>query len=268
MLSAAPHQGKPARYPAPMPHSPGDTNRRAYDDPAVAAGYDAQNPDGPDHDFFRRLAEETGARRIVDLGCGTGLLTVTLAGSGRAVVGIDPAEAMLAVARARPGADAVRWLRGTAELIEPASADLAIMSGNVAMHLIGDDWHRALRRIAAGLVPGGRLAFETRNPALRAWEGWNAEPTETTTTAARLIESEVTSAPDRQSVVVHRWRQEDLDTGAVHEGEEHLQFRSAAQVRADLEVAGLTVERISGGWQRQEFDESRDALMVVEAVRV
>ena len=108
----------------------------------------------------------------MDLGCGTGLLTVTLAGSGRAVVGIDPAEAMLAVARARPGADAVRWLRGTAELIEPASADLAIMSGNVAMHLVGDDWHDALSRIAAGLLPGGRLSFETRNPALRAWEDW------------------------------------------------------------------------------------------------
>lgn len=250
-----------------MPLSPAETNRHAYDDPSVAAGYDAANPDGADHDFFRRLADEAGAERIVDLGCGTGLLTVTLAGSGRAVVGIDPADAMLEVARTRPGGDAVRWLRGTAELIEPGSADLAIMSGNVAMHLIGDDWHRALRRIAAGLVPGGRLAFETRNPALRAWEGWNSESTETTTTGAHLLESEVASAPDHQGVVVHRWRREDLSTGEVHKGEEHLQFRTAAQVRADLEAAGLAVERVSGGWERQEFDEENGPLMVVEAVR-
>lgn len=250
-----------------MPHSPAEANRRAYDDPAVAADYDAANPDGPDHDFFRRLAQETGAERIVDLGCGTGLLTVTLAETGRAVVGIDPAEAMLEVARTRPGGDAVRLLRGTAELIEPATADLVIMSGNVAMHLVGDDWHDALSRIAAGLLPGGRLAFETRNPALRAWEDWTSEPTETTTTAARLLESEVTSAPDHRGVVVHRWRSEDLTTGTVQEGEEHLQFRSPAQVRADLEAVGLSVERISGGWDRREFDEAADALMVVEAVR-
>ena len=51
----------------------------------------------------------------------------------------DPAEAMLRVARARAGGDRVEWRRGTAELIEPASADPVIMSGNVAMHLIGQD---------------------------------------------------------------------------------------------------------------------------------
>ncbi|GAA3797744.1 class I SAM-dependent methyltransferase [Micrococcus endophyticus] len=183
---------------------PAETNRRAYDDARVVALYDLDNPPGEDHAYFRRAAEESGARRIVDLGCGTGSLTVTLTGDDRAVVGIDPAEAMLRVARARPGGDRVEWRRGTAELIEPASADLVIMSGNVAMHLIGQDWHGALRRIAAGLVPGGRLLFETRNPVRRAWEDWQQEPTERTTAAGRLVESEATNAPDADGVVVHR----------------------------------------------------------------
>lgn len=66
---------------------------------------------------------------------------------------------------------------------------------------------------------------------------------------------------------MHRWRREDLSTGEVHKGEEHLQFRSPAQVRADLEAVGLSVERISGGWDRREFDEAADALMMVEAAR-
>ena len=168
-----------------MHPDPAETNRRAYDDARVAALYDLDNPPGEDHAYFRRAAEESGARRIVDLGCGTGSLTVTLTGDDRAVVGIDPAEAMLRVARARPGGDRVEWRRGTAELIEPASADLVIMSGNVAMHLIGQDWHDALQRIAAGLAPGGRLLFETRNPVRRAWEDWQQEPTERTTAAGR-----------------------------------------------------------------------------------
>ena len=131
---------------------PAETNRRAYDDARVVALYDLDNPPGEDHAYFRRAAEESGARRIVDLGCGTGSLTVTLTGDDRAVVGIDPAEAMLRVARARPGGDRVEWRRGTAELIEPASADLVIMSGNVAMHLIDQDWQQepTERTTAAG----------------------------------------------------------------------------------------------------------------------
>lgn len=164
-----------------MHPDPAETNRRAYDDVRVVALYDLDNPPGEDHAYFRRAAEESGARRIVDLGCGTGSLTVTLTGDDRAVVGIDPAEAMLRVARARPGGDRVEWRRGTAELIEPASADLVIMSGNVAMHLIGQDWQQ--------------------------------EPTERTTAAGRLVESEATSAPDADGVVVHRWRTEYSDEG-------------------------------------------------------
>lgn len=49
-----------------------------YEDPRLALIYDLDNPAGPDHDFFRSQAAETDARRIVDLGCGTGLLPGTL----------------------------------------------------------------------------------------------------------------------------------------------------------------------------------------------
>jgi len=233
-----------------MHPDPAETNRRAYDDARVVALYDLDNPPGEDHAYFRRAAEESGVRRIVDLGCGTGSLTVTLTGYDRAVVGIDPAEAMLSVARARPGGDRVEWRRGTAELIEPASADLVIMSGNVAMHLIGQDWHDALRGIAAGLVPGGRLLFETRNPVRRAWEDWQQEPRERTTAAGRLVESETTSTPDE---------------GVVREGEEHLQFRSVEQVAQDLAAAGLAVDRVWSDWHGRPFDAAEHPLMIIEA---
>ncbi|MCO0634263.1 hypothetical protein NGH33_10025, partial [Micrococcus yunnanensis] len=64
-----------------------EANRRTYDDARLAAIYDVDNPAGEDHAFFRRVADEVSAARastrIVDLGCGTGILTVTLAGPGR-----------------------------------------------------------------------------------------------------------------------------------------------------------------------------------------
>lgn len=255
-----------------------EANRRTYDDARLAAIYDVDNPAGEDHAFFRRVADEVAGAvaarsgqaertRIVDLGCGTGILTVMLAGPGRDVVGIDPAEAMLAAARARPGGNDVEWRHGDAGLIAPDSADLVVMSGNVAMHLVDDDWHAALRRIGAGLVPGGRLVFETRNPVRRAWEGWHQDPTERTTPAGRVLESEHTSAPDRHGVVTMRVRTEFLDSGEVTEVGQHLQFRSAEQVSADLAAAGLRVERLSGDWHRTAFDPAEHPLMVVEAVR-
>src|SRR5215831_18291735 len=89
-----------------------------YVDPRLVELYDHDNPRETDTDFYLRLAAELGARRIVDLGCGTGLLTRELATvDGREVIGVDPAPAMLAVARRQPGAGRVRWIEGDASAL-------------------------------------------------------------------------------------------------------------------------------------------------------
>ena len=61
-----------------------------YVDPRLVDLYDIENPHGPDTDFFIRLAADLKAQRILDLGCGTGLLTSQLAVDGRTVIGVDP----------------------------------------------------------------------------------------------------------------------------------------------------------------------------------
>jgi 2-polyprenyl-3-methyl-5-hydroxy-6-metoxy-1,4-benzoquinol methylase len=48
---------------------------------AVLVGpYDLNDPGGEDHAFYRTLADQIDAHSIIDLGCGAGLLTRSLAG--------------------------------------------------------------------------------------------------------------------------------------------------------------------------------------------
>src|ERR671911_1404470 len=102
-----------------------------FTDPRLVAVYETVNAyePGTQPDFYLGLAAEVGARSVVDLGCGTGLLTRELALRGYEVTGVDPAPAMLEVARRRPGGDRVRWLHGDAGLLDEGRADLAVMSG-------------------------------------------------------------------------------------------------------------------------------------------
>ena len=89
---------------------------RLYHDPALADFYDLENgwDRSPDFAFCRALAEEAGS--VLDLGCGTGELAVALA-AGRRVAGVDPAPAMLDIARAKPGAQGVDFVEGDARTL-------------------------------------------------------------------------------------------------------------------------------------------------------
>src|SRR5262249_12620875 len=110
-----------------------------------------------------------------DVGCGTGCLAVLLAAQGIEVVGVDPAEASLAIARDKAGGERVRWLHGDATVLPHGGADLAVMTGNVAQVFLTDaEWAQTLAAIHAALRPDGHFVFETRRPEARAWEEWAA----------------------------------------------------------------------------------------------
>lgn len=175
--------------------------------PRLAAVYDRLDPDRRDLDPYLRTAEETGARHVLDIGCGTGVFALLLAGRGIDVTGVDPARASLDVARGKPGGERVRWLHGDATTLPPLTADLATMTGNAAQEITDPEgWRRTLRGIRVALRPGGRLVFETRIPARRAWEEWNRGATYGVTEIAGvgaveswvdLVVEDVRGAPDR-----------------------------------------------------------------------
>ncbi|MFX4271702.1 class I SAM-dependent methyltransferase [Propionibacteriaceae bacterium Y1685] len=148
-----------------------------FDHPLAAAMYDQVEGSREDLDHYVDIIEELGAHTVIDIGCGTGVLAIRLASRGHSVIGVDPAGHMIAVARAKAGAEQVQWVHGTAEDLvihrEGHNADVAVMTGNVAqVFLTDEEWLRTLRAIHEQLHPDGHLVFETRIPERRAWEEW------------------------------------------------------------------------------------------------
>ncbi len=84
--------------------------------PRLAALYDALDPDRGDLQAYVDLVVELGADRVLDVGCGTGRLALMLAAGGYDVVGVDPAAASLAVARAKPARTGCGGSTGTRRL--------------------------------------------------------------------------------------------------------------------------------------------------------
>lgn len=146
--------------------------------PRLAQIYDVLEGERDDLDHYLAIAAEFGARSVLDVGCGTGTFACLLADRGIEVVGVDPAAASLDIARAKPGAQCVRWLHGDATSLPKLQVDLATMTANVGHVFLSDEELSAtLRGIDAALSPGGHLVFEIRDPARKAWLEWNREST-------------------------------------------------------------------------------------------
>ena len=149
-----------------------------FEVPRLAQLYDPLDPDRSDLDVYAAIVDELGARSVLDVGCGTGTFALLLAARGLEVIGVDPAEASLDVARGKPGADAVRWVHGDATSVGAVGVDVATMTGNVAQVFVTDEeWAETLDALHAALAPGGHLVFETRVPEREAWREWTRERT-------------------------------------------------------------------------------------------
>ena len=100
------------------------------------------------------LAPKPG-ERVLDLGCGDGVLTEKLAAAGCDVVGADASVEFVAAARER-GLDA-RLLDGQAL---PFSAEFDAVFSNAALHWMKRDPDAVLAGVHRGLKPGGRFVAE------------------------------------------------------------------------------------------------------------
>lgn len=236
-----------------VPHMPD----AVFAHPSLAAVYDPLDPDRSDLDAYLNMVAEFNARSVLDIGCGTGTFAIALAQRGINVTGVDPAAASLDVARQKPGATAVSWLLGTAPDAPAMQVDLVVMTANVAqVFLTDDDWAATLTAAHDRLHPGGRLVFETRNPATHIWENWNP------TTTRRVVDIPGTGPVEtwkeildvdgelitfKQATYFHR------DNNRV-DSQSTLRFRTKPAIQTSLQTAGFTVDDVRDAPDRPGYE--------------
>jgi len=224
-------------------------------DEAFARRYDEwAAPMTEDIEFYVSLAAEADGP-LVELAVGNGRVAIPVAqATGRPVIGIDTSPAMLEQARARAAAAGVELelregdMRELA-LVEPAA--LIYCPFRALLHLpTWADRRRTFERVAESLRPGGRFA-------------WNSFAFDHQV-AARL-DGQHLDEPLPHSV---RYAVGDnriditLDGGA----KSSLWWATKNEWLGLLDVAGLELEALYGGFDRQPFDDdSREYVVVARA---
>ena len=234
---------------------------RQFSDPRLADLYDLGNAGSEDRDFYLSLAE--GAHKdVLDLGCGTGLLSKTFAERGHRVVGVDPASAMLDVAKRSPQPANIEWVESTSEAYRSDRMfDLIIMTGHAFQVLLSD--HQilhTLQTMAQHLKPEGAAVFETRNPGLDWDSVWARAYTMETLQGAVRATRRMTDSSRAPDYLSFAWDYHFSD--GVITSDSTLRFLSADAVTEFVDRAGLRVETILGDWQSGAFapDLSREMI--------
>ncbi len=144
----------------------------AHGDTIVEAGEDVWNWSSPAGQarfqarvklFAEALGLQDGQKKVLELGCGTGLYTASMAARCGSLISADISPTLLDQARKRPLTGAVRFVRQDLEAIDEASLGTgfdAVFGCSVLHHL---DLDRTLPALARLVKPGADLAFSEPN---------------------------------------------------------------------------------------------------------
>lgn len=150
-----------------------------------ATWWDARGPMRPLHvtqalrgRWVREAAERHFGRplaglRVLDVGCGGGLMSEALAREGATVVGIDASAGNVGAARRHAAADAAVSARldyrhgDPAAALQPGERFDMVLALEVVEHV--DDVPAFLAQVAAAVAPGGLLVASTINRTARSW---------------------------------------------------------------------------------------------------
>jgi 2-polyprenyl-3-methyl-5-hydroxy-6-metoxy-1,4-benzoquinol methylase len=241
---------------------------KEFTDTKMVSLYDLHNPHFPEErKFYFDLAEEFNIKKILDIGCGTGLLTIPLANAGYNIIGIDPFQTMIDIAKQKAGSDKVHWIVGDALNLKNERVELALMTVHVVQHLIDDDYFRnSLKSIYNSLETGGYLVFDTRNTdTSKAGLNWPKKdnPKESINPAHGKILTWVNILNIVGNIMLYEVNNKIVSTGEVLTSTNELVFRKQDEITKFLNEAGFEIQDIYGNFDKSELTVSSPEIIFV-----
>lgn len=224
------------------------------------ADYDAQFAARYEADirYLTALAKRTGGP-ILDVCCGTGIVTIPLAELGFETVGIDISEGMLSHAASKAAhLDKLSWLQEDALAFHLGRQfALALMTGNAFQQFLTRDKIRTLlRNVYAHLREGGTFVFDTRLlDGADLSTGADYELWDTYTDAASREVTEYIKQrfdPTRQ-VLTYDFKQVYPDGSELYSQEE-LRFSTLEEIEDMLQKTGFAVVQRYQDWEYAPFE--------------
>jgi ubiquinone/menaquinone biosynthesis C-methylase UbiE len=180
-------------------------SQRREDPPTDVVRY---APDGPTEDDLRLLGNVAG-KRVLDLGCGVGQATVTLARQGATVIGVDASNGMLERGRslAERAEARIEWHHGDlADLafLRAESIDLAFSAYSLGEV---DDLGRVLRQVHRVLRNRAMFVFSFEHPIAlcvgRAPPDSPSTPIDAIVRMSYFTDEPITVERDGESIKLH-----------------------------------------------------------------
>ena len=182
--------------------------------------------------------DDAGVHTVLDVCCGTGLMTAELMRLGYGAVGVDASAPMLARARRRLGPDVVLVQETLPRLTVESVFDAAVSTFEGLNHLSLADMRATLVALAARIRPGGWLVFDAHTDAMMVFTVANPEVHGEADGWRFAITSDVDLVTRTCDARIEVTRISDGDAFT----ERHRQhFFSAGQIRGALDAAGFDV---------------------------
>jgi SAM-dependent methyltransferase len=197
--------------------------------------------------LWRSLAAEAGGA-VLDVGAGTGRVTLDLAAAGASLVALDTEPALLAALRHRATGSSVETVVADARRFAVGRRFSLVLVPMQTLQLLGGSRGRAafLRCAQAHLDPGGRVAAALAD-AMDCFDAEHAiaPPPDAREVAGVRYASQLLSVVEETGRAAIRRRREVTGPGERHQAEEvvvHLDRVSADEVAAEASRLGFSVE--------------------------
>jgi SAM-dependent methyltransferase len=135
---------------------------------AFADAYAAATNDGLINAYYERpemlrLLGDVSGRRILDAGCGSGVLSAELHARGASVTGIDSSPRMLQLARQRVSDGVELRLADLSDSLPFDDGSFDDVVASLVLHYL-ENWTPTLAELRRVLRPGGRLMMSVDHP--------------------------------------------------------------------------------------------------------